>query len=144
MNKIILEVSLSEFQALFDYAREIHAQKEEPIPELGVDNIPKIDTALHQPFQTWGGEYLYKGLCKKAAMLFYLVIDNHVMVNGNKRMACLLLSYFLIKNSYSLLIPDKKLKALAKKVANPHDHDIMLKEIETTIRKYLKPFKKNK
>ena len=142
MNKIILPLTFNEYYKLFRYAQYIHSLREEPIPELRYDNEHKIKNALELPFQTFDGQYLYNGLCKKATMLFYLIIDNHVMGNGNKRMACLALSYFLAKNFYDLTIPDKQLRAIAKKVANPHNHEQMLAEIEKAIRKHLKPMKK--
>jgi hypothetical protein len=45
-------------------------------------------------------------------------------------------------NHIGITIPDKKLKAIAKQVASPHNHEQILDEIEKQIRKYLKPLKK--
>ena len=136
MSKIIIEISFKDFLSLYDFAKIIHAQNEEPIPELNEDNRPKIITALSQPFQTFDGEFLYKGFTKKAAILFYLIIDNHVMNNGNKRMACITLVYFCEINDYPISIPPKTLRSLAKEVASPHDKEQMIQKIQKVIRKY--------
>ena len=141
MSRIYIPISLPQYFSIFKHAQEIHAQLAEPIPELMADNIPKIETALNQPFQVFGGEQLYKGFCKKAAILFYLIIDNHVMINGNKRMACLSLSFFCVLNKYYLDMPEKNLRNLAKQVASPHQHEEMLLFVEKNIRRYIKPFK---
>lgn len=137
MSKIIIDLPLGGFIALFKFTQEIHSKNKEPIPELNSDNIPKIETALNQPFQTFDGIQLYKGLVKKAAILFYLIIDNHVINNGNKRMACITLSFFCFINKYNLEIDPDILESLAKEVASPHNHELMLKRIEQAIRKHL-------
>ena len=43
-------------------------------------------------------KYLYKGLVRKAAILFYLMIKNHPFQNGNKRVAVVTLFLFLYRN----------------------------------------------
>ena len=143
MSKIVISISLSEYIRLFKFAQEIHANNAEPIPELNQANIPKIETALNQPFQTFDGVDLYKGFVHKAACLFYLIINNHVMNNGNKRMACMTLSYFCVKNTYLLNIPPKNLEKLAKEVASPHDHELMMNKLKNVIRKYIITLKRN-
>ena len=143
MSRIIVSISSQEFFQVLKYAQAIHEGKDEPIPELNNSNIPKIETALNQPFQTFDGIELYKGFNNKAAYLFYLIIDNHVLNNGNKRMACLILSYFCALNRLTFNIPDKVLRKLAKEVASPHDHDIMIEKIKSTIRRYVGPLTRN-
>ncbi|MEI2749836.1 MAG: type II toxin-antitoxin system death-on-curing family toxin [Ferruginibacter sp.] len=143
MSKIVMPITLDEFSLIFKYAQDIHSKNKEPIPELNHDNLPKIETAINQAFHTFDGIELYKGFVCKAAILFYMIIDNHVLNNGNKRMACITLSFFCLKNDYILAIPEKQLRSLAKEVASIHDKDVMLKKIKLTIRKNLLKHKKN-
>ena len=44
-----------------------------------------IDSAVHAPFQTFGGEDLYPNIIDKAARLCYAIACNHGFVDGNKR-----------------------------------------------------------
>jgi prophage maintenance system killer protein len=90
-------VKIEDFKLLLQEAQKSHIVKNEPIPELGND-LSKIESSLRTPFQTFSGTDLYKGFEKKAAMLFYLLIKNHPLSNGNKRMACITLAFFAVKS----------------------------------------------
>jgi death on curing protein len=132
----IRPVTYDNFLYVFKYAQEKHSQKDEPIPQITTDNIPKIKSALNQPFSTFEGRYLYKGFASKAAILFYGIIAGHVLANGNKRMAILTLSFFCFTNSYGVKLTSEALEFMAKVVASPHDKDDVLAFIERTINKY--------
>lgn len=50
----------------------------------GVRDYNLLDSALENPFQSFGGEELYPTLQAKAARLGYGLIKNHCMIDGNK------------------------------------------------------------
>jgi death-on-curing protein len=47
-----------------------------------------LDSAVNAPFQTCGGEYLYKSLEAKAARLCYSIIKNHPLRTVIKESGC--------------------------------------------------------
>ena len=51
----------------------------------GVRDYNLLDSALENPFQSFGGEELYPTIQAKAARLGYGLIKNHCMIDGNKR-----------------------------------------------------------
>lgn len=46
-----------------------------------------FESALAQPQQSFGGEYLYPSISDKAAALIWSTIKNHPFTDGNKRTA---------------------------------------------------------
>ncbi len=79
----------------------------EPMGDFMTRYPNKLESCLEQPFATFGGEELYPTLLDKAVLLFYLVIKNHPFENGNKRMAVMLMLFFLFKNGkFSTVTPD--------------------------------------
>lgn len=71
---------------------------DEPIPDFATRYPHKLESCIATPFMTYGKKSLYKGLRKKAAILFYLLVKNHPFQNGNKRIALTTLLIFLLKN----------------------------------------------
>jgi death-on-curing protein len=51
----------------------------------GIANLGALESALAQPRATFDGKELYATLVEKAAVLGYLIIQNHPFVDGNKR-----------------------------------------------------------
>ena len=79
------------------------------------------------------GEDIYKSVEEKAANFLYLVVKNHVFVDGNKRIAATLFIYFL--NYYDILykngkqvIDNNTLAALTLLIAesNPKEKDVII------------------
>lgn len=126
-------VTIKEFIGQLNIARESHLARQEPIPELSQENIYNIETCLKTPFQTFSGKQLYKGFSKKAAILFYLLIKNHPLPNGNKRMAVLTLVYFCSKNGRNFQVDENKLYKLALDTANSSEKNQILPVIENLI-----------
>ena len=58
---------------------------------LGVRDEGLLDSALAQPWQTFGGRDLYEGDVAKVCRLYYGVIRNHPFTDGNKRTGAALL-----------------------------------------------------
>ena len=105
---------------------------DEPVAEFSTRYPHRLESCLAQPFVSFGGKELYPTLNDKAVLLFYLVIKNHPFENGNKRMAVMLMLYFLFKNGRFTSIPPDGLYELALIVANS----------KTSIEEYLPQLKR--
>ena len=57
-------------------------------------------------YQSFNGEDVYKSIEEKAANFLYLIVKNHVFIDGNKRIAATLFIYFL--NFYGMLYKNNK------------------------------------
>jgi death-on-curing protein len=66
----------------------------------GVRDLGLLESAIARPFQTFGGNELYKNLFEKAAALGESLIINHPFVDGNKRTGMLAMFSFLINAGY--------------------------------------------
>ena len=65
-----------------------------------------LSAILGNIYQTFNGNDVYESVEEKCANLLYMVVKNHVFIDGNKRIAATLFIYFL--NSYNLLYKDDK------------------------------------
>lgn len=61
-----------------------------------------LESALHAPHATFGGEDLYKDVWYKAAALLLGMTNNHPFVDGNKRTAFLATAILLERNGLEL------------------------------------------
>ena len=84
-------------------------------------------------YNTFDGKDLYPTIEEKASNFLYLIIKNHVFIDGNKRIAATLFIYFL--NYYNILYKDNKqvidnntLVAVTLLIAesNPKEKDILI------------------
>lgn len=84
-------------------------------------------------YQSFGGQDVYKSIEEKGANFLYLVVKNHVFVDGNKRIVATLFLYFL--NFYGILykngkqaIDNNTLTALTLLIAesNPKEKEIIV------------------
>lgn len=84
-------------------------------------------------YQTYDNQDVYKSIEEKASNFLYMVIKNHVFIDGNKRIAATLFIYFL--NFYNILYKEEKqiidnntLTALTLLIAesNPKEKDIII------------------
>ena len=110
-----------------DLTREL-MNYDEPIPPFATRYPGKLESCLINPFQTFDGKPLYRGLIRKAAVLFYGVIKDHPFVNGNKRMAVTLTLIFLFFNNKWLETSPYELYEMANAVAKskPESRDKVL------------------
>lgn len=65
-----------------------------------------VEAIIFDIYQTFDGKDLYSSIEEKAANFLYLIIKNHVFIDGNKRIAATLFIYFL--EFYNLLYKDGK------------------------------------
>lgn len=75
----------------------------------GIRDEGMLDSALSNPFQSFGGEELYPSIQAKAAQLCYGLVKNHAMVDGNKRIGAHVMLIFLALNGYELTYSQKEL-----------------------------------
>lgn len=92
----------------------------------------KLESALAQPRQTFGGEYLYETTEDKAAAMIWSITKNHPFVNGNKRAALTSANLFLLMNGYALLATQNDALKLCLRVAG-HGDDITQEEVSSAL-----------
>ena len=71
---------------------------------FGLERDNGLKSIIDSVYQTFDGKDLYSTIEEKCANFLYLVIKNHVFIDGNKRIAATLFIYFL--NFYNLLYRD--------------------------------------
>jgi len=59
-----------------------------------------LESAVNNPFQTFGGEDLYPTIFDRAAQLAFGLAKNHGFVDGNKRVAIHAMEVYLFINGY--------------------------------------------
>lgn len=100
---------------------------------FAVERDKGLESIIGNIYQTFSGNYIYKSVEEKAANFLYLIVKNHVFVDGNKRIAATLFIYFL--NFYNILYKDNKqvidnntLTALTLLIAksNPKEKNIII------------------
>ena len=92
-----------------------------------------LSSIINNIYQTYGGEDVYRSIEEKCANFFYMIIKNHVFIDGNKRIAATLFIYILF--FYNLLYKEDKqvidnntLVALTLLVAesNPKEKELLI------------------
>lgn len=92
-----------------------------------------LESIINDIYQTFDNEDVYKSTEEKASNFLYMIVKNHVFIDGNKRIAATLFIYFL--NYYGLLYKEDKLvidnntlTALTLLIAesNPKEKDIII------------------
>lgn len=69
--------------------------------------IDLLDSALHAPQASFGGQELYPEFVDKAAVLAVRIAKNHPLLDGNKRLAWTCLVMFVVLNGQQLEVsPD--------------------------------------
>lgn len=131
-------ITISEIEYLaFRLATEF-LEYDEPIPLFGSRYPNILESCLAVPFQTFNRKNLYRGLVKKAAILFYLLIKNHPFQNGNKRIAMTTLLVFLYKNKKWLQVDNVELYNFSKWVAESNAR--LKTETVQAIEKFIKTY----
>lgn len=92
-----------------------------------------LKTIIESIYQSFSGEDLYKTIEEKAANFLYLIIKDHVFIDGNKRIAATLFIYFLEFNNLlyqneNRIIDNNTLVSLTLLIAqsNPKEKDILI------------------
>jgi death-on-curing protein len=94
----------------------------------GIRDENLLDSAVNAPFQTFGGEYVYKTLEAKVARLGYSLVKNHPFVDGNKRIGMLAMLVFLEINGIEPTCSDQDIIETGLKLAAGEMDDKQLLE----------------
>lgn len=103
----------------------------------GLRDLGALQSALATPQQTMFDEELYPTLADKAAILLYLLIQNHPFVDGNKRAALSTCFWFLESNGHTLDAESKELYQFTIDIASGH---LDKGAVTTWIRDHLRPY----
>lgn len=100
---------------------------------FAIERDKGLESIIGNIYQSFDGQYIYKSIEEKGANFLYLVVKNHVFIDGNKRIAATLFVYFL--NFYGILYKTEKqiidnntLTALTLLIAesSPKEKDIII------------------
>jgi len=120
----VLPLSLDEVRiTAVMMAKRLYAEYDAPIPDFDTRPKGKLEACLAQPFHSYGGEELYPELINKAAIFFYVMVKDHPLENGNKRVAVASLLLFLEKNGYTFRLHSGEILTLAVAVAESRTMD---------------------
>jgi death on curing protein len=70
--------------------------------------INLLDSALHAPQASFGGQDMYREFLDQAAVLAVRIFLNHPLIDGNKRFAWSCLTMFCALNSRRLHVPTEE------------------------------------
>lgn len=108
-------------------------RKEMRSPLFALERDKGLSSIINDIYQTFDGEDVYKTKELKAANLLYLVVKNHVFIDGNKRIAATLFIYYLsinnlLYNGLSYTIDNNTLAAITILIAQskPVEKDVMI------------------
>lgn len=100
---------------------------------FGVERDKGLKAIIGNVYQSFSRQEIYNSIEEKAANLLYLVVKNHVFIDGNKRIAATLFIYFLkfygiLYNENGKVIDNHTLTALTLLVAesNPKEKEVMI------------------
>ena len=143
-NKEIEKPDVKKLYSIIEAFKTYLASRGENVANFGVPNNGHLEQVVHGLYQTGYGKELYPGLEIKAAHLFYLLIKDHIFVDGNKRIASFLFLWFI--DNHGMLaasqdertIPYNIIYALAIYVAesNSKDKDTIIQLICNIIASY--------
>ncbi|MBN2295706.1 MAG: type II toxin-antitoxin system death-on-curing family toxin [Pirellulales bacterium] len=85
--------------------------------EHGVRDLDLLESAIAQPQATFEGEYLHKDLFDMAAAYMFHIVQNHPLVDGNKRTGLVAALTFLDFNGIQIDAPQGSLYDLTISVA---------------------------
>lgn len=77
-----------------------------------------LESALAQPKITIGGKFVHKSLFEKAAAYGYHVCKNHPFIDGNKRVAFVLMDIFLQQNGWEIVAHEEQVYSMIMDLAS--------------------------
>jgi len=122
------------------------AERGENVDKFGVPCNGGIGQVVGNIYQTWEKRELYPAVEDKAAHLFYLLVKDHLFVDGNKRIASFLFLWFLDMNN--ILVTEREYRtityttiyalAIVTAESDPADKDIIIRLIRSLVMTYRK------
>ena len=68
----------------------------------GIRDLGALESAMGQPYASFGGKDLYPDAAAKAAALCFSIVMNHPFVDGNKRVGHAAMEVFLLLNGFEI------------------------------------------
>jgi death-on-curing protein len=84
----------------------------------GVRDSKLLDSALAQAEMRVGGKFVHKTLFDKAAAYGFHICRNHPFVDGNKRVAFVLMDIFLQKNGWEIVAREEEAYSIMMELAD--------------------------
>lgn len=100
---------------------------------FAIERDKGLESVIGNIYQSFDGQDIYKSIEEKGVNFLYLIVKNHIFIDGNKRIAATLFIYFL--NFYGILyknerqvIDNNTLVALTLLIAesNPKEKDVII------------------
>ena len=92
------------YEDCLDVINKLRFNEESDI--FAIERNKGLQSIIGNIYQTFDGNDVYKSIEEKAANFLYMIVKNHVFIDGNKRIAATLFIYFL--NYYDLLYKENK------------------------------------
>ena len=73
---------------------------------FGIERDQGLESVINNVYQEFDGQEIYPSIEEKACNFLYLIVKDHIFIDGNKRIGATLFLYFL--NFYNLLIKNGK------------------------------------
>jgi death on curing protein len=83
----------------------------------GVRDWGLLQSAIAMPAAAFGGQFVHSDLCEMAAAYFFHIAQNHLFVDGNKRLGAVATYVFLSLNDMRLIADGDKYADLVLSVA---------------------------
>ncbi len=83
----------------------------------GVRDVQALQSAIHRPRATFGGEDLYPDIFAKTAALMESLIKNHPFLDGNKRVGLTAGAVMLKMNGFRLDTPESAVESFILEIA---------------------------
>ncbi|MBB5336253.1 type II toxin-antitoxin system death-on-curing family toxin [Pectinatus brassicae] len=87
------------------------------VVKSGIKDLGLLDSAVNNPFQTFGSEELYPSIFDKAAQLCYGIANNHGFTDGNKRTAVHSMEVYLDINDIIIDYDEEEMENIIVSVA---------------------------
>ena len=92
------------YEACLEIIKKLRFNEESDI--FAIERNKGLESIIGSIYQTFDSEDVYKSIEEQAANFLYMIVKNHVFIDGNKRIAATLFIYFL--NYYDVLYKDNK------------------------------------
>ena len=126
-----IDTKIISYQSCLDIIGKLKYNEKSDI--FGIERNKGLESIIYNIYQGFDGKAIYKSIEEKASNFLYLIVKNHVFIDGNKRIAATLFIYFL--NYYNILykngkqiIDNNTLAALTLLIAesNPKEKEIII------------------
>jgi len=139
-NKPSQELTIEVARELIADLKQNLMKKGEATPLFGNEKDNSFEALIGNIEQTFGGQYLYETIEKKAAHLLYFMVKDHPFTDGNKRSAAYIFLAYLAKNELlykggSSSINESGLVAITLLIAesDPKQKELMVKLVQNLL-----------